>query len=51
MRDAAEGFTFRVRTMRGLVWVSAEAADGKGLEQWIAVEVRTTRCHAQFKRC
>ena len=28
------------RPMRGFVWVSAEVAEGEGLEQWIALAER-----------
>ena len=39
-RPGARPMDITGRPMRGFVWVSAEAADGEGLEQWIALAER-----------
>ena len=39
-RPGARPMDITGRPMRGFVWVNAEAADGKGLEQWIALAAR-----------
>ena len=36
-RPGARPMDITGRPMRGFVWVSAEAADGEGLEEWIAL--------------
>ena len=39
-RPGARPMDITGRPMRGFVWVSAEAADGEGLERWIALAER-----------
>ncbi len=39
-RPGARPMDITGRPMRGFVWVSAEVAEGEGLEQWIALAER-----------